>query len=104
MNDTLWQQMQTHPVWTFVIAMNVLGFLLMGLDKGFAIAHLWRIPEKLLFVIALFMGSVGIFLGMILFRNKTKKGKFRYGVPILLLLQGIGVYFVLTTNWETFRK
>jgi len=40
-------------------------------------------------------GSVGAWLAMQLFRHKTQKKKFRYGVPILFALQLAALYFFL---------
>ncbi|MCR5249357.1 MAG: DUF1294 domain-containing protein [Lachnospiraceae bacterium] len=64
--------------------MNVLGLGMMGLDKWKAANHRWRIPEIHLFLLAFLGGSLGTFLGMHLFRHKTKHWYFRYGMPLIL--------------------
>ena len=69
------------------IIMNLLSFLLYGIDKWSARHDLRRIPEKVLLGIAAIGGSLGAFAGMRLFRHKTRKAKFYLGVPILLFLQ-----------------
>ncbi|BBF45392.1 protein of unknown function DUF1294 [Lachnospiraceae bacterium KM106-2] len=71
----------------YLIAMNVFGFALMGIDKQKAKRHQWRIKEKTLFSIALLGGSIGSIIGMQLFRHKTKHSTFVYGMPIILILQ-----------------
>ncbi len=71
----------------YLIAVNVLGFALMGMDKAKARRGAWRIPEKALFLTALLGGSVGAYLGMFAFRHKTKHLSFVLGLPLILLLQ-----------------
>lgn len=77
-----------------LLLFNLLSFLLMGVDKKKAKRHQWRLSEKSLFIFALLGGSLGILLGMHFFHHKTKKRKFRYGVPILLLLQLFVVFAI----------
>ena len=47
----------------------------------------WRIPEATLLMLAVVGGSVGAWLGMKAWHHKTRHMKFRYGVPVILLLQ-----------------
>ena len=67
--------------------MNLLGLMSMYVDKQRAIRHQWRIPEKVLFLVAFLGGSVGSMVGMYLFRHKTKHWYFVVGMPLILLLQ-----------------
>ena len=71
----------------YLIIINLLAFLLMGLDKRKAKRHKWRIPEKTLFLSAIIGGSIGALLGMQVFRHKTKHASFRIGMPCILILQ-----------------
>lgn len=71
----------------WLAAINLLGFVLMGLDKWKARRGAWRIPEKTLFLTALLGGTVGTIGGMRCFRHKTRHWQFRYGLPLLLMLQ-----------------
>ena len=71
----------------YLIVLNLLAFLLMGLDKAKARRHRWRIPEKTLFLSAILGGSVGAIAGMQIFRHKTKHASFRFGMPCILILQ-----------------
>lgn len=66
---------------------NIISFVLMALDKYFAIRKRWRISEMTLLLISALGGSLGTVIGMIVCRHKTSKAKFRYGVPVLILLQ-----------------
>ena len=59
----------------------------MGLDKWKARRDAWRIPEKTLFLAALLGGALGGTVGMHLFHHKTRHWYFRFGFPVLLILQ-----------------
>lgn len=72
-------------VW--LAALNLIAFTLMGLDKWKARRGAWRIPEKTLFLAALLGGALGGTVGMHLFHHKTRHWYFRFGFPILLVLQ-----------------
>lgn len=72
---------------SYVVILNIIGFLLMGIDKRRAKKHAFRIPEATLFTIAIIGGSVGSILGMYFFHHKTRHWYFVYGMPIILILQ-----------------
>ena len=57
----------------FLGVMNLIAFILMGADKRRAERKRWRIPEKTLFLSAIFGGSLGSLLGMYFFRHKTRQ-------------------------------
>ena len=71
----------------YLLAVNVLTFIVYGVDKWKARRGHWRVPEATLMGLAALGGSVGAWLAMQLFRHKTQKKKFRYGVPALFVLQ-----------------
>ena len=71
----------------YLLAVNVLLFALMGIDKYKAKRGLWRIPEKTLFLTAALGGSIGGILGMQLFRHKTRHNSFKFGFPAILIAQ-----------------
>jgi uncharacterized membrane protein YsdA (DUF1294 family) len=74
----------------YLTAMNLTGFVSMGVDKRKAVKKAWRIPERNLILIALFGGGIGSFLGMLAFRHKTKHIKF-----VILLPVAAAIYLVL---------
>ena len=78
-------------VWRIVgivfLLMSIIGFSLMGIDKSCARGNRRRIPEKTLFLCAAALGSLGIFIGMHVFRHKTKHASFFIGIPLILLIQ-----------------
>ena len=74
-------------VMIYLIIINFIAFTLMGVDKRKAIQGAWRIPEKVLFLSAVFGGAVGAWIGMYVFRHKTKHWYFVVGVPLIILVQ-----------------
>ncbi|HCW52517.1 MAG TPA: DUF1294 domain-containing protein [Clostridium sp.] len=71
----------------YLVIINFAGFLIMFIDKNRAIHKEWRIPEKNLIGISVIGGSIGMLLGMNVFRHKTKHLKFTIGVPLILIIQ-----------------
>ena len=84
----------------YLLAVNVLLFTLMGVDKYKAKRGLWRIPEKTLFLTAALGGSIGGILGMKIFRHKTRHNSFKYGFPAILLAQLALVGGVMYLFWN----
>jgi cold-shock domain protein len=72
----------------YFIAINLLTFLLYGLDKYKAIRREWRIPERALLLMAFVGGAFGALSAMRIFRHKTRKGRFRLMIPLFCLLWG----------------
>ena len=70
----------------YLTTINIIELILMGLDKLLAKKKLYRIPEIVLLIIPFLGGSIGGLLGMILFRHKTKKIKFKFLFIISLIL------------------
>ena len=71
----------------YLLAINLIGFLVMGIDKKKAQKGKWRIPENTLLWITIFGGGIGTIAGMYTFRHKTKKIGFVVGFPIILVLE-----------------
>lgn len=71
----------------FLLILNVFSFVLMGIDKYKALHRLWRISEKTFFTLALFGGSIGVWLGIYFFRHKTRHKLFVLGLPLIVFCQ-----------------
>lgn len=71
----------------YLIILNVVTFLVYGLDKWKAKQRKWRIREASLLLLAVLGGSIGAWLGMKVWHHKTQHKKFKYGVPLILLVQ-----------------
>lgn len=77
----------------YLVVINIVTFFVYGLDKWKARRAKWRIREAALLTLAVLGGSVGAWLGMNVWRHKTKHAKFKYGIPIILILQiAIGLF------------
>ena len=77
------------------LLLNLVSFLLFGLDKWKAKHGRWRIPESTLLLSAALGGSTGAFLGMKMFHHKTRKAKFYLGVPALWIIQVILLWYLM---------
>ena len=71
----------------YLLAINVIAFLAMGIDKWKAKNGAWRIPEQTLISLVLLGGGIGGIAGMYTFRHKTKKPRFFVGFPMILILE-----------------
>ncbi|MCH5178826.1 MAG: DUF1294 domain-containing protein [Prevotellaceae bacterium] len=70
-----------------LVLLNLVAFVFYLVDKHKARHGRWRIPERILLLLALFGGSVGALMAMSLVRHKTQKNIFSVGVPLMLILQ-----------------
>ena len=83
----------------YLLAVNIVTFLLYGIDKYKAKKNQWRISEDTLLTMASIGGSIGAWAGMRLWHHKTMHKKFKYGIPVIIILQvALAVY--LLTNFE----
>lgn len=71
----------------YIFVINLYGILIMYYDKRKSIKKQWRTPESKLFLISFILGSLGVLLGMYLFRHKTKHMKFTLGIPLIFVIQ-----------------
>ena len=79
----------------YLLVINLIGLLIMYIDKKKAKFGRWRIPEKTLLIIALLGGSIGTITGMYWFRHKTQKIKFTLGFPTILISEIIIITYFL---------
>ena len=73
-------------LWGIWAAINVIVFVLYGVDKRRAIRGAWRIPERMLLTGTWLLGGVGAWLAMRIFRHKTKHIAFQVSAPIGAIL------------------
>jgi len=77
----------TETLLYYILCINLLTFLVYGIDKVKAKKGSWRISEATLLLLAIIGGSIGAWLGMKVWHHKTMHKKFKYGVPAILILQ-----------------
>jgi uncharacterized membrane protein YsdA (DUF1294 family) len=78
------------------LALNLLTFIIYGIDKLKAKNAKWRISEATLILLAVIGGSIGAWLGLQVWRHKTQHKKFYIGIPVILILQVVATIYVLT--------
>ena len=77
----------TQTIVYILLVINVLTFVIYGIDKWKAKQGTWRISEATLLLLAVIGGSIGALLGMKVWHHKTMHKKFKYGLPLILLVQ-----------------
>lgn len=82
----------TKVIIAYLICINIIEFLLLGIDKFLAIRKTRRISEKMFFIICLIGGSFGGINGMIFFRHKINKKKFYLFFPVISIFHIISLY------------
>ena len=80
----------------YYLGLTLIAFLIWGYDKLQAKANGWRIPERKLIALVLAGGAFGAFLGMQLFRHKTRKPTFQVLVPASCVLHAV-LFYILNT-------
>lgn len=80
----------------YLILINVLSFIVYGIDKYKAVNNKRRIRIVSLLLLAFIGGSIGSLFAMYLFRHKTNKTYFKFGIPIILVTQIIFYFFLIS--------
>lgn len=88
----------TKIILIYLAAVNLVSFVMYGIDKYKAKKAKWRIPEATLLLMATIGGSIGAWAGMQVWHHKTLHKKFKYGVPVIFLLQ-IALTFYLYNDF-----
>lgn len=83
----------SFPLLFALLVVNLFAFVYVGMDKNKSIAGKERFSELSFFLVALFFASLGVLLGMVFFRHKTKKVYFVFGMVLIFVLQVILINF-----------
>ena len=78
----------------FIFSINVVSFIVYGIDKLKAKRGKWRIPEAILLLLAIVGRSFGAWCGVKVWHHKTLHKKFRYGIPLIMATQSNSKYLV----------
>ena len=89
-----------HILIGFLAMVNVVAFVTYGIDKLKARRNQWRIPESTLLLLAMIGGSIGAWIGLKVWRHKTLHKKFKYGIPLIIVVQ-IALCIYLHSNGLT---
>ena len=88
-------EMNMKYILIYLLFINIIGFLAMGIDKFKAQKGWWRIPEATLMTLCALGGGIGTIAGMYTFRHKTKKMKFTIGMPTILIVEIITIIYIV---------
>lgn len=75
-----------------IVIINIVTFIIYGIDKYKAKKGKWRIPENSLIGLAIIGGSIGAYIGMRVWHHKTMHLKFKYGIPLIIVIQLVIAY------------
>ena len=76
----------------YLIIINILTFIIYGIDKEKSKKNKYRISEKTLITLAIIRGPLGALLGMNIFHHKTKKTKFIILIPLIMIIWTYIIY------------
>ena len=82
----------------YFLFINIITFMMYGIDKLKAKKGKWRISEATLLMMAIVGGSIGAWAGMRIWHHKTMHKKFRYGIPTIIIMQIALVVYLYTNN------
>ena len=82
----------------YLLFINIITFMMYGIDKLKAKKGKWRISEATLLMMAMVGGSIGAWAGMQIWHHKTMHKKFRYGIPTIIIMQIALVVYLYTNN------
>ena len=82
-----------------MFSVNALSFFLYCNDTHRAVYDKRRIPEFILFLLAVAGGAFGAWMAMLMFHHKTDKPLFKYGVPVCLILNCV-LFYMMGYPWN----
>ena len=75
-----------------IMLLQILPFLIYGIDKLFARLGIFRIPEKALLATTFIFGIIGSIAAMMIFKHKTRKTSFRHNFAVIAILRIIVLF------------
>ena len=92
--------LEKHKILTIYLGVvNIVTFFFFAFDKYRAVRNKSRIRIITLLGMAFAGGSVGALLGIYLLRHKTKKNYFTVGVPLMMVMQVLALFYAMNTGW-----
>jgi uncharacterized membrane protein YsdA (DUF1294 family) len=86
-----------------LLALNLITFIIYGIDKFKTKKSKWRIPESTLLLLALIGGSIGAWLGIKVWHHKTQHKKFYIGIPLIIVTQVALILFQISQTLNLLR-
>lgn len=94
MLKNIFEVVKIEYILLYILIINIVGFLIMYIDKRRAKKGKWRIKEWTIIMVTLLGGGIGTIAGMYTFRHKTKKLKFTVGLPTILITEIVLVIYL----------
>ena len=85
-----------------ILGINVITFLTYSIDKFKAKKGKWRIPESTLLLLAIIGGSIGAWFGIKVWHHKTLHKKFKYGIPLIVIIQIAIAIYIFRENIQAY--
>ena len=91
-----WEFFGVHKIIiVYLLAINIVTLIAFAVDKIAAIEHRSRIRIVTLLALAFIGGSIGALIAMYVFHHKTKQDYFSVGVPLIMLMQAVVIFFLM---------
>ena len=95
-----WTFFNNHKILlTYLVAINFVPLIVYGIDKIAALENAWRIKIVTLLGLAFIGGSIGALVAMYAFRHKTRIDYFTVGVPLILLMQVVLLFYAMNFSF-----
>lgn len=95
-----WKFFDKHKIFlAYLGIINFITFAAFAIDKFAAIEHRSRIRIVTLLGLSFLGGSFGGLLAMYLLRHKTKKDYFTIGIPLIIVMQIIVLFYIMNIPW-----
>ena len=85
----------------YLVIINIIAFIVYGIDKLKAKRGKWRITEATLLLLAIIGGSIGAWCGVKVWHHKTLHKKFRYGIPLIIAIQIAMIWYLLKDTLQS---
>ena len=86
----------------YLAIVNITTFVVYGIDKLKAKKGKWRIPESTLLLLAIIGGSIGAWFGIKVWHHKTLHKKFKYGIPLIVIIQIVIAIYIFRENIQAY--
>lgn len=83
---------------SYIAIISLISIIITVKDKIQAIRGGRRTPEKKLLTLSALGGSVAMLLTMLIIRHKTRHKKFMIGIPLIIILQAVALFYLY--KWE----
>lgn len=95
-----WTFFDQHKILVaYLVIINFITFAAFAIDKIAAIERTSRIRIVTLLALSFLGGSIGGLIAMYLLRHKTRKDYFTVGIPLILIMQVVLLFYAMNAKW-----